>query len=109
VVGLEGTLRTIQYHPLPWAGCPPPDQAAQSPSSLAMGTCRDGEPTTFDKNFSISFIPTSGDGSRGRQHQASHAHLKHCFPAAPTALQDPTDRAEKYLYKTCLKQNGKVK
>lgn len=28
----------IQLHPLPWAGTPPSFQAAQSLSSLAMGT-----------------------------------------------------------------------
>jgi len=25
---LEGTLQPVQFQPLPWAGCPPPDQAA---------------------------------------------------------------------------------
>ena len=29
--GLEGTLKTIPFNPLLWAGCHPPDQAAQNP------------------------------------------------------------------------------
>ena len=29
-IELEGTLKTIQFHPLSWAGCPLPDLAAQS-------------------------------------------------------------------------------
>ena len=29
--GLEGMLTVIQFHPLPWAGCHPPDQAALCP------------------------------------------------------------------------------
>ena len=29
--GLEGTLKPIQFQPLPWAGCSSPGQAAQSP------------------------------------------------------------------------------
>jgi len=32
----------IELHPLPWAGCPPPDQAAQCPTNVALGTSRDG-------------------------------------------------------------------
>jgi len=40
-LGSEGTLKPIQSQSLPWAGCPPPAQAAQCPS-MAMGTSRDG-------------------------------------------------------------------
>ena len=29
--GLEGTSKPIQFHTLPWAGCPPPDWAAHGP------------------------------------------------------------------------------
>jgi len=44
---LEGTFNCIQPQPLPWAGCPPPAQAAQGPSNLALGTSRDGAPTAL--------------------------------------------------------------
>jgi len=43
-IGLEGTLRVVQPHSLPWAVCSPPAQAAQGPS-MALGTSRDGAPT----------------------------------------------------------------
>ena len=39
---LEGTLKPPQPQPLPWAGCPPPAQAAQGSSNLALGTSRGG-------------------------------------------------------------------
>jgi len=39
---LEGTLKIIQPQPLLWAECPPPDEAAQGPSSLALGTSSHG-------------------------------------------------------------------
>jgi len=42
--GLEGTLKPIQFWPLPCAGCPPPAKAAQGPSNLALSTFRDGAP-----------------------------------------------------------------
>lgn len=34
MIGLEGTLKPTQPHSLLWVGCPPPDEAAQSPSDL---------------------------------------------------------------------------
>jgi len=30
-LGMERTLTSIQFQPLPWAGCHPPAQAAQGP------------------------------------------------------------------------------
>ena len=43
--------RDLKNHPVPipvpWAGCHPPDQAAQCPSSLALGTSRNGASTAL--------------------------------------------------------------
>jgi len=33
---LEGTLKVIQFQPLPCAGCPPPAQAAQGPTQPGL-------------------------------------------------------------------------
>lgn len=43
--GLEATLKTTQLQPLLWAGCPPPDQAAQGAMQPSLGHLRDGAPT----------------------------------------------------------------
>jgi len=43
--GLEATLKTTQPQPLLWAGCPPPDQAAQGAMQPSLGHLRDGAPT----------------------------------------------------------------
>ena len=37
MVGLKGTLKPPKPQPLPWAGCPPPDQAAQGPIQPILG------------------------------------------------------------------------
>jgi len=43
--GLEGTLKPIQSQSLLWAGCPPADQAARAPCSLALKVSKDGAST----------------------------------------------------------------
>lgn len=43
--GLEKTLKPTQLQPLPCAGTPPIEQAAQGPF-MTMGTSRDGAPKT---------------------------------------------------------------
>jgi len=45
MVGLEGPLQPTQPQPLPWAGCPPPAEAAQGPTQPGLSTSRDGAPT----------------------------------------------------------------
>lgn len=44
-LGLEKTLKPTQLQPLPCAGTPPIEQAAQGPF-MTMGTSRDGAPKT---------------------------------------------------------------
>ena len=44
---LEGTFNCIQPQPLPWAGCPPPPQAALGPIQPGLGHLQDGAPTAL--------------------------------------------------------------
>ena len=44
---MEGTLKPTHSPTPPWAGCPPPAQAAQGPPNPAMSACRDGAPTAL--------------------------------------------------------------
>jgi len=44
---LEETLKIIQSQPAAMGWVPPPAQDVQAPSSLALGTSRDGAPTAL--------------------------------------------------------------
>jgi len=37
MIALEGASKPTQFQPLPWADCPPPAQAAQSPTPPDLG------------------------------------------------------------------------